>query len=334
MKKRFAKRTLHQYLLSKLPENLSPYKAFKRQDKLRVFRGQRVNERDEGLVATAAREGIKIKQVGGYNQAARWSEIDTLEEGPRAPNPNTGVSDIHSYREVSSTSDRVDSLTSALQLKGGSLGQHRGRSSPLLQQITERRKIRILYGNLSNKEVETLVRSAIPLRGEKFGNMFKLLESRLDVVLYRANLFPSIKIAQQWIRRGALVVNGRIETLGARRLSPGDVVKPTTSFLPALYTFLTKRFERTHLNQGTSKTTPALTTSPLSALQTNVPTIDHTEKQREVVVAQGSLSECSGKPTHIEVSYRTLSVVYLCHAQSILLPSTLDMSQVQRGYAR
>ena len=330
MKKRFAKRTLHQYLLSKLPENLSPYKAFKRQDKLRVFGGQRVNERDEGLVSTAAREGIKIKQVGGYSQAVRWSEIDTLEEGPRAPNPNTGVFYIHS----SSASDRVDSLTSALQLKGGSLGQHRGRSSPLLQQITERRKIRILYGNLSNKELKTLVRSAIPLRGEKFGNMFKLLESRLDVVLYRANLFPSIKVAQQWIRRGALAVNGRIETLGARRLSPGDVVKPTTSFLPALYIFLTKRFERTHLNQGTSKTTPALTTSPLSPLRTSVPTIDHTKEQREVVVAQDSLLECTGKPTHIEVSYRTLSVVYLCHAQSILLPSTLDMAQVQRGYAR
>ena len=87
MKKRFAKRTLHQYLLSKLPENLSPHKPFKQQDKLRVFRGQRANERDEGLVATAAREGIKIKQVAGYNQAARWLEIDTLEEGPRAPKP-------------------------------------------------------------------------------------------------------------------------------------------------------------------------------------------------------------------------------------------------------
>ena len=319
MKKQFAKRTLHQYLLSKLPENLSPYKAFKQQDKLRVFRGQRVNERDEGLVAIAAREGIKIKQVGGYNQAARWSEIDTLEEGPRAPNPNTGVS---------ATYDRVDSLTSALQLKGGSLGQNRGRSSPLLQQITERRKIRILYGNLSNKELETLARSAIPLRGEKFGNMFKLLESRLDVVLYRANLFPSIKVAQQWIRRGAVAVNGRIETLGARRLSPGDVVKPTTSFLPALHIFLTKRFERTHLNQGTSKATHALTALPPFPLRTSVPTIDHTKEQREVVVAQGSLSECSDKPTHIEVSYRTLSVVYLCHAQSILLPSTLDMAQV------
>lgn len=319
MKKQFAKRTLHQYLLSKLPENLSPYKAFKRQDKLRAFRGQQINERDEGLVATAAREGIKIKQVGGYNQAARWSEIDTLEEGPRAPNPNTGVSP---------TCDRVDSLISALQLKGGSLGQHRGRSSPLLQQITERRKIRILYGNLSNKEVETLARSAIPLRGEKFGNMFKLLESRLDVVLYRANLFPSIKVAQQWIRRGAVAVNGRIETLGARRLGPGDVVKPTTCFLPALHIFLTKRFERTHLNQGTSKATSALTALPSFPLQTNVPTIDHTKEQREAIIAQGSLSECSDKPTHIEVSYRTLSVVYLCHAQSILLPSTLDMAQV------
>ena len=325
MKKRFTKRTIHQYLLSKLPENLSPHKPFRQQDKLRVFRGQRVNERDEGLVAIAAREGIKIKQVGGYNQAARWSEIDTLEEGPRAPNPNTGVS---------ATYDRVDSLTSALQLKGGSLGQNRGRSSPLLQQITERRKIRILYGNLSNKELETLIRSAVPLRGEKFGNMFKLLESRLDVVLYRANLFPSIKVAQQWIRRGAVAVNGRIETLGARRLSPGDVVRPITSFLPALCIFLTKCLERTHLNQGTSRTTLGLTTSPPSLLRTSVPTIDHTKEQGKGVVAKGSLSEHSGTPTHIEVSYRTLSVVYLCHAQSVLLPTTLDMAQVQRGYAK
>ena len=322
MKKRFAKRTLHQYLLSKLPENLSPHKPLKERDKLRLFRGQRVNETNEGLVTAAAREGIKIKQVAGYKQGACWSEIDTLEEGPRAPNPNTGVP---------STNGRAESLTSALQLKGGFLGQQRGRSSPLLQQITERRKIRIVYGNLSNKELETLVRSATLLRGERFGNMFKLLESRLDVVLYRANLFPSIKVAQQWIRRGALAVNGRIETLGARRLSPGDVVRPITSFLPALHIFLTRRLERTHSNQDTSKTAPGLTPSTPSTpslLRTSVPTISHTKEDRRGVVAQSSLSECSGKPTHIEVSYRTFSVVYLYHAQSILLPTTLDMAQV------
>ena len=323
MKKRFAKRTLHQYLLSKLPENLSPHKPFKERDKLRLFRRQRINERDEGLITTVAREEIKIKQVAGYNQAARWSEIDTLEEGPRAPNPNAGV-------EHNSTNNRTQSLTSALQLKAGFLGQQRGRSSPLLQQITERRKIRILYGGLSNKEVKTLVQSATPLRGERFGNMFKLLESRLDVVLYRANLFPSIKVAQQWIRKGALAVNGRIETLGARRLSPGDVVRPITSLLPALHISLTRCLERTDSNQGVSKTRPGLTTSPPSLLRGSVPTIDHTKEQRKQVGAQGFLP----KPTHIEVSYRTFSVVYLCHAQNILLPTTLDMSQVQRGYAR
>ena len=330
MKKRFAKRTLHQYLLSKLPENLSPHKGFKQKDELSLFPGQRANDRDrvfdsknKGLVTNAARERSKIEQVASCNQATRWSEVDTLEEGPRAPNPNTSVP---------STSDRVESLTSALQLKGSLLGQHRGRSSPLLQQITERRKIRILYGNLSNKELKSLVRSATPLRGERSENMFKLLESRLDVVLYRATISPSIKIAQQWVRRGAVTVNGRIETLGARRLNPGDVVRPITRLLPALSISIREHIEHTYLNQATSKATPALTRSYSLSSPSSIPTVDRTNEQR-----RGGIAQCSGvadKPTHIEVSYRTLSVVYLCHAQSVVLPATLDMTQVQRGYAR
>ena len=44
------------------------------------------------------------------------------------------------------------SCISTLELTGAIGRQHTDRASPLLQQITERRKIQILYGKLSNKE--------------------------------------------------------------------------------------------------------------------------------------------------------------------------------------
>ena len=61
-------------------------------------------------------------------------------------------------------------LTSTLEIKGAIGRQDTDKSSPLLQQITERRKIRILYGNLSNKEINTIAQTATKMRGERSQN--------------------------------------------------------------------------------------------------------------------------------------------------------------------
>jgi ribosomal protein S4 len=345
MKKRFTKRTTRQYLLSKLPENLFPERPLKQTERRYLFKSHSFavgqgNNKEKPLSYTIAREMAKVRKTAISNKEKQWSEIDTLEQGPPSINPplinlthhhfvNKMKKRLHkSYRTVGNVTrlvkemgkDKIDNrsvgvtrlitelLTSTLEIKGAIGRQDTDRSSPLLQQIAERRKIRILYGNLSNKEINTITQTATTMRGERSQNIFKLLESRLDVVLHRGSMFSSISVAQQWIRRGSIVVNGRVETVASRMLTPGDVVTPAGNLLKP---FLAKEIQANNIG-------------------------DNNTSQSRSVFADFSrkLSGVANRPIHIEVSYRSLSIVYLCHTQNILLPTTLDITQARKAYTK
>ena len=317
MKKRFAKRTTRKYLINKLPENLFPERSLKQAERRHLLKSHSFiigqgDYREKPLSYTIAREMTKVKKIATFSKDERWSEIDTLEQGPPTANPFlTGLwvrkDRVRSGRSTLTT----ELLTSTLEIKGAVGRQDTDRSSPLLQQITERRKIRILYGNLSNKEINTIAQTATTMRGERSQNMFKLLESRLDVVLYRGNMFPSVTVAQQWIRRGSIIVNGRVETVPARMLTPGDVIMLSTNLLPF---FSAKEIEVNYV-EGNKKSTTNQSHSVLADFSRKV-------------------SEVANRPTHIEVSHRSLSMVYLCHTQNILLPATLDITQTRKAYTK
>jgi ribosomal protein S4 len=266
----------------------------------------------------------KGRKIATSNKEKRWSEIDTLEQGSPSVNPSlinlkhrepSYQSQIGKDNICNKSTKRsritTELLTSTLEIKSA-IGRHdTDRSSPLLQQITERRKIRILYGNLSNKEINTIAQTATTMRGERSQNMFKLLESRLDVVLYRSSMFPSIMMAQQWIRRGSIVVNKRIETVASRMLTPGDVITPADNLLPP---FLAKEIEVNNVGENGGGIV----------------------SQSRFVFADFSrkLSGVANRPIHIEISYRSLSMVYLCHTHKILLPATLDIPQARKAYTK
>lgn len=345
MKKQFTKRTIRQYLLSKLPENLFPDRPLKQTERRYLLRSHSFvvgqgNDKEKPLSYTIAREMAKVRKTATSNKEKRWSEIDTLEQGPPSINPplinltHHHFADkikerLHKpYRTVGNVTrlvkemgkDKIDNrsaggsrlttqlLTSTLEIKGAIGRQDTDRSSPFLQQIAEKRKIRILYGNLKNKEINTITRTATTMRGERSQNIFKLLESRLDVVLHRSSIFPSISVAQQWIRRGSIVVNGRIETVASRMLAPGDVIMPAGNLLPP---FLAKEIQVNNIGENN--------TSQSSSVFADFST---------------KLSGVANRPIHIEVSYCSLSIVYLCHTQNILLPATLDVTQARKAYTK
>ncbi len=335
MKKRFIKRATRPYLLNQLPENLFPHEPLGQAERRKLakshsFSGRPGDGKEKGLFSAVTKEMVKVRHIANFHQKKRWSEIDTLEQGSSADNPFVGKVGTHTGTP-SSTSHRdaeydgtTEYLHSILEIKGGIARQDRDRSSTLLQQITERRKIRILYGNLSNKELDILALTASAMRGEKSQNMLKLLESRLDVVLYRVCFFPSIKIAQQWIRRGCHAINGRVETVAARMLTPGDVITPTRHLLQPISVYL-KNYWRTSVEGG------HIVAAPHRSLMVNGTQETNVKKDKDVFPFK-KVTKLANRPLHIEVSYRSLSIVYLCHTQNLLLPATLDMAQGQRAY--
>jgi len=91
-------------------------------------------------------------------------------------------------------------------------------------QLREKQKIRRLYGMLETQFRNTFEKAA-SLRGVTGENLIKLLERRLDNVVYRLNLSPSRKGARQLILHRHITVNGKIVNIPSYLVSPGDQVQ-------------------------------------------------------------------------------------------------------------
>jgi small subunit ribosomal protein S4 len=62
------------------------------------------------------------------------------------------------------------------------------------------------------------------MAGSTGDNLVQLLETRLDALVLRSGLAPTIYAARQYVTHGHFVVNGRKATIPSIRLKPGDVI--------------------------------------------------------------------------------------------------------------
>lgn len=107
-------------------------------------------------------------------------------------------------------------------------GQHgQGRRSKVSGygiQLREKQKVRRIYGMLETQFRNTFDK-AMRMRGVTGDNLVKLLERRLDNIVYRLNLAPSRKSARQLILHRHILVNGKPVNIPSYLLSPGDVIQ-------------------------------------------------------------------------------------------------------------
>jgi small subunit ribosomal protein S4 len=115
--------------------------------------------------------------------------------------------------------------------KTGIPGQHangrRGRSSLYLTQLREKQKVRRMYG-LLEKQFARLMSEASKSEGLAGENLLKLLERRLDNVVYRAGFARSRRAARQLVGHGNFTLNGKRVDIPSIRVKAGDaiVVRP------------------------------------------------------------------------------------------------------------
>src|SRR5439155_26123942 len=106
-------------------------------------------------------------------------------------------------------------------------GQHgqnrRQKVSEYGVQLREKQKIRRMYGLLETQFRNTFEKAS-RLRGITGENLVKLLERRLDNVVYRLNLAPSRKAARQFILHRHIMVNGTIVNIPSFLVSPGVTI--------------------------------------------------------------------------------------------------------------
>ncbi len=106
----------------------------------------------------------------------------------------------------------------------GQHGQRRGRKpSEYGLQLREKQKARRLYGILE-RQFRKHYGEAARLPGATGENLLRVLESRLDNVVYRLGFADSRPQARQLVRHGHFMVNGRKTNIPSFRTRPGDLI--------------------------------------------------------------------------------------------------------------
>lgn len=108
-------------------------------------------------------------------------------------------------------------------------GQHgkspRGRMSDFGNQLLAKQKMRFYYGNITEKQFRNTFATASKLKGDVSENFVALLESRLDITVYRANFVPTVFAARQFVGHKHVLVNGKTVNIPSYRLKVGDIVQ-------------------------------------------------------------------------------------------------------------
>lgn len=105
----------------------------------------------------------------------------------------------------------------------GQHGQKRGKISGYGEQLHEKQKVRFTYG-VSEKQFHKTFLEAAKFAGKHGENFLKLLESRLDNVVYRLGFAKSRPQARQLVNHGHVTVDGKKVNIPSYRLVPGQVV--------------------------------------------------------------------------------------------------------------
>ena len=105
----------------------------------------------------------------------------------------------------------------------GQAGKKRPRDSEYRVQLREKQKTKRIYGLLEKqfRGYYTLASRQSGITGE---NLLRILESRLDNVVYRLGFAKSRDEARQIVRHNHIQVNGRRVNIPSYRVRPGDLV--------------------------------------------------------------------------------------------------------------
>lgn len=100
---------------------------------------------------------------------------------------------------------------------------HKGKLSDYGNQLKEKQKVRFMYG-VSERQFLKTFNEAEKMKGIHGTNFLRLLESRLDNLVYRLGFSNTRRGARQLVNHGHVTVNGKKVDIPSYRCVPGDVI--------------------------------------------------------------------------------------------------------------
>ena len=229
MQKKILLKTAREYLQNSFPENLFPVRKLRNTKKKFTFSKSKFSKIQ---VIRAKNEIFNQYAYSTKNMFVKEQSL-VLNNNVSFYNPKTFLSNTYRNRSFLSENQKNNKskqtaalapfLFSINQIQY-ELAKRKERCSDFKNQLKERKKLALIYGLLSKKYIKKTIKQACLLNGKKSDNFFFLLEKRLDIVLFKACFFQSIKSARQWINHGKILVNNKCVNTCSFTLKPGDII--------------------------------------------------------------------------------------------------------------
>ncbi len=113
-----------------------------------------------------------------------------------------------------------------LQKRAYAPGQHGNKRKKISEyglQLQEKQKVRFTYG-INEKQFKSIFNQAHKMPGKQGENFLRLLESRLDNVVYRMGLAATRRQARQVVNHGHILVDGKKVDIPSYKLKPGQKI--------------------------------------------------------------------------------------------------------------
>jgi small subunit ribosomal protein S4 len=108
-------------------------------------------------------------------------------------------------------------------------GQHgasrRRKGSDFGNQLMAKQKLRGYYGSITERQFRRIYQEAARRKGDTSENLIGILESRLDTIVYRMGVVPTVFAARQFVSHGHILVNGKRVNIASYSVEEGDVVE-------------------------------------------------------------------------------------------------------------
>ena len=148
----------------------------------------------------------------------------------------------------------------------GAHGKARRREpSEFGQMFREKQKIRFIY-NLDDKDLKRYITMASSQKGTFSTNVLKLLERRLDNVVFRLGFGDSRRMARQIVGHGHITVNGKIVSIPSFQVKKGSVISIKELSLQTMFKGIDERLKSLEtprwLSLDKAKKTGTITADP------------------------------------------------------------------------
>nr|YP_009370247.1 30S ribosomal protein S4 [Bulboplastis apyrenoidosa]ARO90736.1 30S ribosomal protein S4 [Bulboplastis apyrenoidosa] len=105
----------------------------------------------------------------------------------------------------------------------GQHGQRSRKPSEYAIRLEEKQKLRFNYG-LGEKQLLKYIQIAKKTKGSTGLVLLQLIEMRLDNILFRLGMAPTIPAARQLVNHGHICVNGKVVSIASFQCKPKDII--------------------------------------------------------------------------------------------------------------